>query len=60
MELVVQMTMNAMQILVLPVNQVLVNVIQFIFVIVHMFWVVDYRMAVVKTKNLMVCTVKPL
>ena len=48
MKLAVQMTLNVIQILVLHVNQVLANVIQFIFGIVHMFWVEDYRMVVVK------------
>jgi hypothetical protein len=58
MELVVQMTLNVMEMLALLVNQGLANVIQFIFGIVHMFWVVDYRMADVKILKHMVCRVR--
>ena len=52
------MTLNVTKLLVLLVNQALVNVLQFIFGIVRMFWVVDYRMADVKTLKHMVCRVR--
>jgi hypothetical protein len=58
MEMAVQMTLNVTQMLVLLVNQVLASVIQFIFGIVHMFWVVDYQMVVVKIKKHMECRVR--
>jgi hypothetical protein len=58
MELVVQMTLNVMEMLALLVNQGFANVIQFISGIVLMFWVGDYRMADAKTLKHMVCRVR--